>query len=123
MLTVPFFQQEVMGPEMLDRLGETLFGGLAGASGTQATGTAAALLHMTITQELLTAADGEGATLRLALPLAEKGAIDLKQVGAQLIVTVAGRRRVIALPPGMAALQPTGARFDEDVLEVSFSRG
>jgi arsenite-transporting ATPase len=122
-LTVPYFEQEVMGPEMLDRLGETLFGGLVAATGPQASSSAAALLHTTITQKLITAPDGEGATLRLALPLAEKGTIDLKQVGAQLVVTVAGWRRVIAMPPVMAALHPTGAHFDQDVLEVTFSRG
>lgn len=125
-LTVPYFEQEVMGPAMLDRLGETLFGsanGVVGVSGQRATNTGAALMHTAITQELTSAPDGEGATLRLALPLAQKAEIGLKQVGPQLVVSVGSRRRTIMLPPTMAGLTPTGARFDDDVLEVSFSRG
>jgi arsenite/tail-anchored protein-transporting ATPase len=121
-LTVPYFEQEVMGSAMLDRLGETLFG-LAGSTGPLASTAAAALMHTTITQELVSSPDGEGATLRLALPLARKADIDLKQVGQQLVVSVGGRRRTIMLPPTMAGLTPTGARFDDDVLEVTFSRG
>jgi arsenite-transporting ATPase len=109
-LTAPYFEAEVVGAGMLDRLGEALFGepGLD----------AAAVLHETITQTLEVA--GDGATLRLALPFARKGEISLKQIGLELIVTVAEQRRTIMLPASLGAFKAAAARFEEGSLEVSF---
>src|SRR3954453_6185055 len=55
-LTAPSFEQEVIGPQMLDRLGATIFGELD----------ASAVLFDELTQELTT--DNGRAELRLALP-------------------------------------------------------
>ena len=110
-LQAPYFEAEVQGPEMLDRLGEALFAGHD----------AAALLHRRLAQELEV---GEhAATLRLDLPFAEKGSIALKQVGLELIVRVDGHKRTIMLPPGLGGFRPTGAAFADGALEVSFREG
>jgi arsenite-transporting ATPase len=78
----------------------------------------AAVLHDAITQELSVTDDG--ARLRLALPFARKGDISLKKIGLELIVGVDGQRRTIMLPPALAGYNPSGARFEDGALEVSF---
>jgi arsenite-transporting ATPase len=108
-LCAPYFEQEVVGPAMLDRLAGELFGEHDPAE----------VLHDAITQELVVS-EGD-ARLRLALPFARKGDISLKKIGLELIVGVDGQRRTIMLPPALAALQPTGATFDEGSLEVRFN--
>jgi arsenite-transporting ATPase len=109
-LCAPYFPQEVIGSEMLDRLARELFPGALQP---------AAVLYDALTQELTSTADG--ATLRLALPFAAKGEISLKQIGPELVVGVGRQRRTIMLPAALAALQPDGARFEDGALEVSFS--
>jgi len=109
-LSAPFFEQEVMGPEMLDRLGDEIFGELE----------AGAILHEELSQELVT--DNGLAKLRLPLPFAEKSDIDLKKIGLEVIVRVGGQKRTIMLPPALAAYRPRTARFEEGALEVLFER-
>src|ERR1700751_2473052 len=70
-LCAPYFDQEVVGPTMLDRLAAELF--------ESAGHDPAELLHEQVTQEL-ELVDGQ-ARLRLALPLASKGEISLKKIG------------------------------------------
>jgi arsenite-transporting ATPase len=79
----------------------------------------AAVLHDTITQELVLS-DG-GARLRLALPFAQKGDISLKKIGLELIVGVDGQRRTIILPSALAGFQPAEASFEDGALEVTFN--
>jgi arsenite/tail-anchored protein-transporting ATPase len=108
-LCAPYFEQEVVGPAMLDRLADAVF----------SDHDPAAVLHDTITQELVLS--DSGARLRLALPFARKGDISLKKIGLELIVGVEGQRRTIMLPPALAAFQPVGATFEEGALEVTFN--
>jgi arsenite-transporting ATPase len=109
-LCAPYFEQEVVGPEMLDRLTGELFGAgdLAPAD----------VLYDSLAQELTVLADG--ALLRLALPFADKGEISLKKIGLELIVSVADQRRTIMLPPAMAAMRPGAATFTEGALQIRF---
>jgi arsenite-transporting ATPase len=107
-LCAPYFEQEVVGAGMLDRLAGALFDGRDPA----------AVLHEAITQELEVSEDG--ARLRLALPFASKGAISLKKIGLELIVGVDGQKRTIMLPPALAAFRPTAATFEDGALEVRF---
>jgi arsenite/tail-anchored protein-transporting ATPase len=109
-LSAPYFEQEVMGAEMLDRLSGEIFGELE----------AGALLHEDLAQELVT--DNGLAKLRLPLPFAEKSDIDLKKIGLEVIVRVGGQKRTIMLPPALAAYRPRTARFEEGALEVLFER-
>jgi arsenite/tail-anchored protein-transporting ATPase len=108
-LRAPFFEQEVVGPEMLDRLAGELF-----SAGQEA----AAVLYHSLAQELEVLDDG--ALLRLSLPFAEKGDISLKKIGLELVVGVGGQRRTIMLPPAMAAMQPGAATFTDGALQIRF---
>jgi arsenite/tail-anchored protein-transporting ATPase len=107
-LSAPYFDQEVLGSEMLDRLATALF----------ESHDPAAVLHDTVTQEL--SVESDTASLRLSIPFASKGEISLKQVGLELIVGVDGQRRTILLPPTLAGFRPTGATFEDGVLEITF---
>ena len=109
-LCAPYFEQEVVGAEMLDRLADALFS----ADDLDP----AAVLHARVTQEL-ELSDGQ-ARLRLALPLARKGEISLKKIGLELIVRVDGHKRMIMLPTALAGYEPQGARFEDGSLEVTF---
>ena len=111
-LCAPFFDTEVLGGEMLDRLGDALFG--SGSGGHDP----AAVLHDTLSQELEVSENG--AELRLMLPFARKGDISLKKIGLELIVGVDGQRRTIILPSALAAFKPTAATFEDGTLAVTF---
>jgi arsenite-transporting ATPase len=108
-LQAPYFEREVIGPAMLDRLGDALWDGVDPAG----------VLFDGLSQELTVSGDGS-ATLRLALPLADKGEVSLKKIGAELVVTVADQRRTIALPPAMASMRAGAARLDDGELEIRF---
>ena len=107
-LCAPFYEQEVVGAVMLDRLAEDLFTGHDPA----------AVLYAGITQQL--DVDESGARLRLTLPFASKGDISLKKIGLELIVGVDGQRRTIMLPPALAGFRPSAATFSDGALEVRF---
>ena len=109
-LTAPYLPREVAGDEMLDRLGNHVFG----------EGAAHDVLHDELSQEL-SATNGR-ATLRLALPFADRGDVELKKIGLEVIVRVAGQKRTIILPPVMAAYDTSGARLRDGTLEVFFER-
>jgi arsenite/tail-anchored protein-transporting ATPase len=111
-LRATYFEQEVIGTQMLGRLGAEVFA---------QTGDPWDVLFDTITQEIVS--DEHGATLRIAIPFTSKEEIALKQLGLELIITAAGQRRTIALPPKLAALQATAARYEDGALEITFSRG
>ena len=107
-LRAPYFEQEVVGPEMLERLGAALF----------CEHDPAAILHEALTQELLVSE--HQARLRLVLPFARKSEISLKKIGLELVVGIDGQKRTIMLPPALAARSPTEAKFHDGALEVTF---
>jgi len=109
-LTAPYFDQEVMGAEMLDRLGDEVFDERPPGE----------LLHHDLARELMS--DNGTATLRLPLPFATKGEIGLKKIGQEVVVRVGGQKRTIILPPSLASYRARGARFDDGALEVTFEK-
>jgi len=108
-LCAPYFESEVLGDAMLDRLAAELFAGAEPAG----------LLHSGLAQEFSLA--GEQGEVRLAVPFAGKGDVSLKKVGDELVVRVDERKRTVVLPPALAALKPDGAALDDGVLVVRFA--
>ena len=108
-LRAPFFEREVIGTGMLDRLGEAVFAGRDPA----------ARLHGRVSQSLTLGSDG--AELRLELPFARKGDISLKKIGLELIVRVDDQKRTIMLPAALSELRPASAAFTDGALVVSFA--
>jgi arsenite-transporting ATPase len=114
-LTVRYFEEEVIGTRMLDRLGEELFA----TGGTEPTDPAA-ILHGELAREILS--ENGRTTLRLPVPFSERDELRLHKVGAELVVSVGQRKRTIILPSGLARRSADGARLENGVLEVSFAR-
>jgi arsenite-transporting ATPase len=110
-LTAPYLEQEVVGGAMLDRLGDEVFDGGEAAE---------AILHQDLSQELVS--ENGSATLRLAVPFAAKGDIDLKKIGLEVVVRVGGQKRTIMLPATMATYRPRSARFEDGALSVLFEK-
>ncbi|OAI38996.1 hypothetical protein AYO39_00625 [Actinobacteria bacterium SCGC AG-212-D09] len=110
-LRAPFFDQEVLGAEMLDRLADALFG--------PAELDPAGVLYDSLTQEL--EVDEHEARLRVALPFASKSDVKLKKIGLELVVAVDGQKRTIMLPDALAGFHPAAARLEEGELEVTFN--
>jgi arsenite/tail-anchored protein-transporting ATPase len=107
-LRAPFFEQEVLGAAMLDRLGGALFG----------SSDAAAVMHDRLAQELVV--DDSGARLRLDLPFVSRGDVSLRKIGLELVVRVDGQKRTIVLPGALAGYKPTSAKLAEGSLVVGF---
>jgi arsenite-transporting ATPase len=61
-----------------------------------------------------------GATLRIALPFADKTDIDLARHGDELVVTVGSYRRLLALPSALRKQTIDGARIEDGALQVRF---
>ena len=107
-LTARYFDQEVVGGEMLDRLAGELFVDHPPAD----------VLHTELVHDVV---NRNGNTvLRLRMPFAERGDVGLKKVGSELVVTVGHEKRTIILPSALARQRPTGARLEGGSLEVSF---
>jgi arsenite/tail-anchored protein-transporting ATPase len=107
-LQAPWFEEEVVGAAMLDRLGEAVFAGHDPS----------AVLHDQVSQRLVVGRDG--ATWSVDLPLARRGEISLKKIGLELVVRIDGIKRTVLLPPALADYSPAGAAFEGGALEVRF---
>jgi arsenite-transporting ATPase len=107
-LLAPYFEAEVAGPVMLDRLADELY------SDGQAP---AAVLHESLSTELTV--NERRAQVRLQMPFADRGDISLKKIGPELVVRVDGQKRTIMLPPALAGWRPTEARLTDGALVVT----
>ncbi len=109
-LRARYFDEEVVGAPMLDRLGAELFGD----------GDPAATLYSELAQQIEQDAEGV-TTIRIQVPFADRSELSLKQIGSELVVAAGREKRTIILPPALARRSPSGARLEDGSLEVSFS--
>lgn len=108
-LDVPWFDDEVVGIEMLRRMGAALY---AGQDPTT-------LFYTGQTQTVLKT--NGSYQLRLPLPFVEKSDIKLtRSMHDELIVHIGNWKRNIALPRVLAGLPVQGARYEERDLVVLF---
>jgi hypothetical protein len=98
-LKAPYFEREVLGTEMLERLAGAIF----------AEHDAAAMLHDRVTQELQL--DGDRAELRLDLPFVSKGDVTLKKIGLELVVRVDGQSAPSSCPARSPPSAPARPRW------------
>jgi arsenite-transporting ATPase len=104
---IPQFQREVMGIERLEAL----------AAQAYAPDENPAALLRTERAYSFHKEDGRY-EVRLRLPFAAKGEVGLFKKGDELVVEVGTLRRHIGLPTSMAALSPSRARLEQNVLTV-----
>jgi arsenite/tail-anchored protein-transporting ATPase len=107
---VPLYTEELCGLEALDRLKETLYGDEDPSK--------------VYYQETTLRVVQEGNSLyslELYLPGIAKDQIQLNKTGDELNIRIGNHRRNMVLPQALAALQPTGAKMDEDYLKIKFA--
>ena len=107
--TTPYLAREPVGPDALAEL--------AAASGVDPQ----ALLAPVPRHGLAVKRMGEEFVLSLDLPLADRGDVDLKRRDAELLVSVGGHRRVLALPSVLTRCTVRGAAVRDGTLRVRFT--
>ena len=108
-LLVPLYGEEVLGLDMLDKMGRACFGD------RDPTEIFFARWPQTIVRS------GDVTTLTVLLPFVGKGEIAVTRVGAELVVNVGDRRRTILLPRSLAGRELLKARFEDDLLKMDFA--
>lgn len=106
---VPFFDQEVVGLDMLHRLSEALYGDQDPSR----------VLYDGSPQEIKKA--GKGYVMKLKLPFASKSDVQLTRAGDELAISVGNFRRNAILPRALAALEVKKARMEDGKLVVNFA--
>ncbi|MEB3211193.1 MAG: TRC40/GET3/ArsA family transport-energizing ATPase [Leptolyngbyaceae bacterium] len=105
---VPLFSEEMCGMEALERLKETLYGD---EDPTQ-------VYYKETTLRVVQEQDNY--SLEVYLPGIAKDKIDLSKSGDELNITIGNHRRNLVLPQALAALQPAGAKMEDDFLKIRF---
>ncbi|MHC5727622.1 MAG: ArsA family ATPase, partial [Nostoc sp.] len=65
--------------------------------------------------------DGNQYSLELYLPGIPKNQVQLSKTGDELNITIGNHRLNLVLPQALAALQPAGAKMEDDYLKISFA--
>lgn len=99
---VPLYSEEMCGLEALERLKETLY----------ADEDPAKVYHQETTLRMVQ--EDKQYSLELYLPGIAKDQIQLTKTGDELNVRIGNHRRNLVLPQALAALQPSGAKMDDD---------
>jgi len=114
---IPFFEQEVVGLEMLRQMATTVYGDEIVLGGA---GDPTGKYYVGKPQEIFRE-DGHY-VLSLALPLVERDEIQLhRSVYDELIIHIGNWKRNVSLPYGLAKLEIDGARYDLDRLNILFA--
>lgn len=109
-LTAPLYDTEMVGLELLDRLGGDVYEGRVPYD----------VLHTTDPMRVIRT-DGAYA-LSLHLPFTSKEDLDLMRKGEELVVKVGTYKRTFTLPSVLQRLDIAGAAFEEERLVVRFAK-
>ena len=106
---VPLYSQEMCGLEALERLKETLYDAEDPTQVYYKENTIRVVQHQ------------NSYSLELYLPGIPKEQIQLTKTGDELNVRIGNHRRNLVLPQALAALQPSGAKMEDDYLKIGFA--
>jgi arsenite-transporting ATPase len=106
---VPLYSQEMCGLEALETLKETLY---QDEDPTQ-------VYYKETTVRVLQ--ENNHYSLELYLPGIPKDDIKLSKTADELNIRIGNHRRNLVLPQALAALQPAGAKMEEDYLKIRFA--
>ncbi|MGB3405302.1 MAG: TRC40/GET3/ArsA family transport-energizing ATPase [Microcoleaceae cyanobacterium] len=106
---VPLYTNEMCGFEALERLKETLY---ADEDPTQ-------VYYAENTVKVVT--EKGSYSLELYLPGIPKEQVQLNKSGDELNIRIGNHRRNFVLPQALAALQPSGAKMEDDYLKIRFT--
>ena len=105
----PLFAEEMYGIEALHRLKDILY---SEEDPTQ-------VYYKETTMRVVQ--DADNYSLELYLPGIPKDKIELSKSADELNIRIGNHRRNLVLPQALAALQPAGAKMDEDYLKIRFA--
>lgn len=106
---VPLYSEEMCGLEALERLKETLYGDEDPTQVYYKETTLKVIQH------------GNEYSLEVYLPGIPKNQIELSKSADELNIRIGNHRRNLVLPQALAALQPAGAKMEEDYLKIRFA--
>lgn len=106
---VPLFSEEMCGLSALQRLKDTLY---ANEDPTQ-------VYYKETTLRVVQ--EGGHYSLEVYLPGIPKDKIELSKSADELNIRIGNHRRNLVLPQALAALQPSGARIEDDYLKIRFA--
>ncbi|NJO39980.1 MAG: TRC40/GET3/ArsA family transport-energizing ATPase [Cyanobacteria bacterium CRU_2_1] len=106
---VPLYSEEMCGLAALDRLKETLY----------AEEDPAQVYYKETTLRVVQ--EQNQYSLEVYLPGIPKNKIELSKSGDELNIRIGNHRRNLVLPQALAALQPAGAKMEEDYLKIRFA--
>lgn len=106
---VPLFAEEMCGIEALHRLKDTLYKDEDPAQ----------VYYKETTLRVVQEASNY--SLELYLPGIPKDKIELSKSADELNIRIGNHRRNLVLPQALAALQPSGAKMEDDYLKIRFS--
>jgi arsenite-transporting ATPase len=109
-LTARLFDQEIVGPELLERMGQEVYGDED----------ATRLMHRD--EPIRVRKRGPWYVLSMRLPFAEKGDLDVFRKAEELFVRVGTYKRNLILPQALQRLDVRDAGFVQDRLEVTFGK-
>lgn len=104
----PLFESEIVGLEMLERMGTAVFGSLDPSK----------IFHNQRTQTITKEADEY--VLTISMPFMDKKDLSLNQKGDELIIRTSSLKRHITLPKTLQNLTVIGAKFEDDALNIRF---
>ncbi|MEB3355123.1 MAG: TRC40/GET3/ArsA family transport-energizing ATPase [Synechococcales bacterium] len=105
---VPLFSEEMCGLAALHRLKDTLF----------ADEDPAQVFYKETTLRVVQ--ENNQYSLEVYLPGIPKDKVNLSKTGDELNIRIGNHRRNLVLPQALAALQPTGAKMEDDHLKIRF---
>ncbi len=106
---VPLYSEEMCGLAALDRLKETLYGDEDPAQ----------VYYKETTLRVVQ--DQDSYSLEVYLPGIPKDKVELSKSGDELNIRIGNHRRNMVLPQALAALQPAGAKMEDDYLKIRFA--
>jgi arsenite-transporting ATPase len=106
---VPLFSEEMCGLAALERLKETLYHDEDPAQ----------VYYKENTIKVVQ--DANQYSLELYLPGIPKNQVQLSKNGDELNIRIGNHRRNLVLPQALAALQPGGAKMEDDYLKIRFT--
>ncbi len=110
-MTVPLYQREMIGLDLLSGLGADLYGDRDPSE----------VFHHE--DPVLIKKRGKGYVMSVRLPFATKSDLDLMRKAEDLYIRVGPYKRTLMLPSVLTRLEITDAAFEGDRLNITFMRG
>jgi arsenite-transporting ATPase len=107
---VPLFDREVVGPSMLARMADAVYGDQDPAK------------RFATTNPQRIDKDGQDYVLSLKVPFVDRSAVDLSRHNGDLYVTIGNYRREITLPRVLAQRETAGAGIQDGELRIRFAK-